>query len=88
MQFALSPNALEYYVVEVNARLSRSSALATKATGYQLAYIAAKLSLGISLADLLNKMNGRTSAVSEPAMDYVAVKMPVWCTTKFQQVRG
>ncbi|MEK7376363.1 MAG: ATP-grasp domain-containing protein, partial [Candidatus Margulisiibacteriota bacterium] len=78
VQFALNPKSLNYYVIEVNARLSRSSALASKATGYPLAYIAAKLALGLKLTDLQNKVTGATFAAFEPALDYVVVKMPRW----------
>lgn len=88
VQFALDPNPknkfLEYYVIEVNARLSRSSALASKATGYPLAYIAAKLSLGYNLTQLKNKVTGVTQAAFEPALDYIVVKIPRWDLSKFK----
>lgn len=89
VQFALNPkpekhNPLDYYVIEVNARLSRSSALASKATGYPLAYIAAKLALSYNLANLQNKVTGVTSACFEPALDYVVVKIPRWDLDKFK----
>jgi len=88
VQFALNPHpkkgTLDYYVIEVNARLSRSSALASKATGYPLAYIAAKLALGYNLANLQNKVTGVTSACFEPALDYIVVKMPRWDLDKFK----
>jgi len=78
IQFALNPRSHDYRVIEVNARLSRSSALASKATGYPLAFIAAKLSLGHSLTDLQNSVTGVTKACFEPAMDYIVVKIPRW----------
>lgn len=84
VQFALNPNTFEYFVIEVNARLSRSSALASKATGYPLAYIAAKLGLGYNLTQLTNKVTGITQACFEPALDYVVVKMPRWDIEKFK----
>lgn len=84
VQFALNPKSLNYYVIEVNARLSRSSALASKATGYPLAYIAAKLALGYKLTDLQNKVTGVTQACFEPALDYIVVKIPRWDLEKFK----
>ncbi len=86
IQFALSPDEEDYAVIEVNARLSRSSALASKATGYPLAWIAAKLALGKSLVDLRNSVTKRTSACFEPALDYVVVKVPKWDLQKFVRV--
>lgn len=86
IQFALNPDSDDYRVIEVNARLSRSSALASKATGYPLAYVAAKLALSYSLADLQNDMTGMTKACFEPALDYVVVKMPRWDLKKFNLV--
>ncbi|HDD46062.1 MAG TPA: carbamoyl-phosphate synthase (glutamine-hydrolyzing) large subunit [Candidatus Aenigmarchaeota archaeon] len=83
VQFALNPKGKEYYVIEVNARLSRSSALASKATGYPLAYIAAKLALGYRLSELKNMVTLATSAFFEPALDYVVIKMPKWEFRKF-----
>ncbi len=83
IQFALDPRSDAYRVIEVNARLSRSSALASKATGYPLAYVAAKLGLGYSLAELPNAMTGVTQACFEPALDYIVVKMPRWDLKKF-----
>src|SRR3990167_8269194 len=76
-------NSLDYRIIEVNARLSRSSALASKATGYPLAYIAAKLALGHSLVDLKNTVTKKTTACFEPALDYVVVKIPRWDLGKF-----
>jgi carbamoyl-phosphate synthase/aspartate carbamoyltransferase/dihydroorotase len=70
----------------VNARLSRSSALASKATGYPLAYIAAKLALGASLPELVNSVTGKTSACFEPSLDYCVVKVPRWDLSKFARV--
>ena len=86
VQFALDPKSETYYTIEINARLSRSSALASKATGYPLAYIAAKLALGYTLPELLNKVTGVTTACFEPALDYVVVKMPRWDLGKFGRV--
>jgi carbamoyl-phosphate synthase large subunit len=84
IQFALNPRSDDYRVIEVNARLSRSSALASKATGYPLAMIAAKLGLGYALTDLPNAITGATSACFEPALDYVVVKVPRWDLKKFR----
>jgi len=86
IQFALDPKSEEFRVIEVNSRLSRSSALASKATGYPIAYIAAKLSLGYVLPELSNKITGVTSACFEPALDYVVVKAPRWDFQKFRKV--
>jgi carbamoyl-phosphate synthase large subunit len=86
IQFALDPKSEDYRIIEVNARLSRSSALASKATGYPLAFIAAKLSLGYGLPDLQNIITGETSACFEPALDYVVVKFPRWDLQKFKNV--
>ncbi len=83
IQFCLEPNSLEYYAIEINARLSRSSALASKATGYPLAYVAAKLALGYSLPELKNRVTGVTTACFEPSLDYVVVKLPRWDLAKF-----
>jgi len=86
IQYALDPESLRYRVIEVNARLSRSSALASKATGYPLAHVAAKLALGYSLPELRNSITKTTSAFFEPALDYVALKIPRWDLDKFQKV--
>ncbi len=86
VQFAINPRTSAYYVIEVNARLSRSSALASKATGYPLAYVAAKLALGYGLTDLSNKVTGVTQACFEPSLDYVVVKIPRWDLEKFKGV--
>jgi carbamoyl-phosphate synthase large subunit len=83
IQFALHPSSAKYGAIEINARLSRSSALASKATGYPLAYIAAKLALGYRLTELKNKVSLVTSALFEPSLDYLVVKMPRWDTDKF-----
>ncbi len=83
IQFALDPKSREYFAIEINARLSRSSALASKATGYPLAYVAAKLALGFTLPELKNRVTGTTTACFEPALDYVVVKLPRWDLEKF-----
>ncbi len=85
IQFALSPSSDDYRIIEVNARLSRSSALASKATGYPLAFVAAKLALGYTLTELKNSVTFVTKACFEPALDYIVVKMPRWDTTKFRK---
>lgn len=86
IQFALNPENDSVRVIEVNARLSRSSALASKATGYPLAYVAAKLAIGKTLPELRNSVTGGTSAFFEPALDYIVVKMPRWDLDKFTHV--
>jgi len=86
IQYALSPDSEDYRIIEVNARLSRSSALASKATGYPLAFIAAKLSLGYGLHELRNSITQVTKAFFEPALDYVVVKIPRWDLKKFRRV--
>uniref|UniRef100_A0A0N4Z9R3 CAD protein n=1 Tax=Parastrongyloides trichosuri TaxID=131310 RepID=A0A0N4Z9R3_PARTI len=86
IQYALNPESLEYYIIEVNARLSRSSALASKATGYPLAYVAAKLALGDNLSELRNTVTGETTACFEPSLDYCVVKIPRWDLSKFARV--
>ena len=87
VQVALNPhNSDEAYVIETNPRMSRSSALASKATGYPLAYIAAKLALGYKLYEIINKVTGVTSANFEPSLDYVVVKVPRWDLDKFEFV--
>ncbi len=87
VQYAFDPQSMDYRVIEVNARLSRSSALASKATGYPLAFVAAKLGLGYGLFDLKNSVTKETSAFFEPALDYVVVKIPRWDLGKFHGVR-
>ena len=86
VQYALDPHSEDYRVIEVNARLSRSSALASKATGYPLAFVAAKLALGYGLHELKNSVTGVTSAFFEPALDYIVCKIPRWDLTKFAGV--
>lgn len=86
VQYALDPESEDYRVIEVNARLSRSSALASKATGYPLAFVAAKLGLGYGLFDLKNSVTKTTSAFFEPALDYIVVKIPRWDLGKFSGV--
>lgn len=86
IQYALNPFSKEYCIIEVNARLSRSSALASKATGYPLAFIAAKLGLNIPLKDITNTVTRSTCACFEPSLDYVVVKMPRWDLKKFTRV--
>ncbi len=86
IQFAFDPHSEDYRIIEVNARLSRSSALASKATGYPLAFIAAKLALGHSLTDVENIITKETSACFEPALDYIVVKFPRWDLQKFRKV--
>ena len=87
VQYALNPQSEDYRVIEVNARLSRSSALASKATGYPLAFVAAKLGLGYGLFELNNSVTKTTSAFFEPALDYVVCKIPRWDLTKFYGVK-
>jgi len=86
VQYALDPDSEDYRVIEVNARLSRSSALASKATGYPLAFVAAKLSLGYALHELKNSVTKTTSACFEPSLDYVVCKIPRWDLGKFKGV--
>ncbi len=86
IQFAINPESEEFRVIEVNSRLSRSSALASKATGYPIAYIAAKLAVGYTLPELMNKVTKITTACFEPALDYVVVKIPRWDFQKFKSV--
>ncbi len=87
IQFGLNPLSDEYCAIEINARLSRSSALASKATGYPLAYMAAKIGLGYSLPELINKITKVTSACFEPSLDYMVLKMPRWDFRKFELVK-
>ncbi len=86
VQYAFNPDAMDYRVIEVNARLSRSSALASKATGYPLAFVAAKLGLGYGLFDLKNSVTKTTPAFFEPALDYIVCKIPRWDLSKFHGV--
>lgn len=85
IQYALHPDTGDYRVIEVNARLSRSSALASKATGYPLAFVAAKLALGYALTEIKNSVTKRTIACFEPALDYLVLKMPRWDLAKFEK---
>ena len=87
IQYALDPDSEDYRVIEVNARLSRSSALASKATGYPLAFVAAKIALGYGLFELENSITKTTKAFFEPALDYIVVKMPRWDLKKFRHVK-
>ncbi|CAB1117947.1 unnamed protein product [Ectocarpus sp. CCAP 1310/34] len=86
IQYALDPHSLDYCIIEVNARLSRSSALASKATGYPLAFVAAKLGMGITLPDIENAITKRTMACFEPSLDYCVTKIPRWDLSKFEGV--
>ncbi|MCD6325273.1 carbamoyl-phosphate synthase (glutamine-hydrolyzing) large subunit [Candidatus Bathyarchaeota archaeon] len=86
IQWALHPRSEDFRAIEINARMSRSSALASKATGYPLAYIAAKLAIGYLLPELINKVTGITTACFEPALDYLVVKIPRWDLRKFRNV--
>lgn len=86
IQYALDPRSEDYRIIEVNARLSRSSALASKATGYPLAFVAAKLALGWSLVDIENRITRVTKSCFEPALDYCVVKVPRWDLSKFKNV--
>ncbi|MDR1868324.1 MAG: carbamoyl-phosphate synthase (glutamine-hydrolyzing) large subunit [Treponema sp.] len=88
IQYALDPYSEDYRIIEVNARLSRSSALASKATGYPLAFVAAKLALGYSLTDIENRITHVTKACFEPALDYCVVKIPRWDLNKFKHVEN
>ena len=83
VQFALDPNSFEYAVIEVNPRVSRSSALASKATGYPIAKVATKIAIGYTLDEIENTVTGKTFACFEPVLDYVVVKVPKWPFNKF-----
>ena len=83
VQLALDPNSYRYYVIEVNPRVSRSSALASKATGYPIAKLAAKIAVGLTLDEIKNPVTGTTFAEFEPALDYVVAKIPRWPFDKF-----
>jgi len=83
IQFALAPDSMKYYVIEVNPRVSRSSALASKATGYPIAKVSTKIALGYGLDEIRNSVTGKTYACFEPALDYVVVKIPRWPFDKF-----
>ena len=82
-QFALNPDSFEYAVIEVNPRVSRSSALASKATGYPIAKVTTQIALGYNLDEIKNEVTGKTCACFEPAIDYVVVKLPKWPFDKF-----
>jgi carbamoyl-phosphate synthase large subunit len=88
IQYALDPASADYRIIEVNARLSRSSALASKATGYPLAFVAAKLALGYALTDIENRITRVTKSCFEPALDYCVVKVPRWDLAKFKHVEN
>jgi carbamoyl-phosphate synthase large subunit len=87
VQFALDPHSFQYYVIEVNPRVSRSSALASKATGYPIAKVAAKIALGYTLDEIQNPITGQTYAAFEPALDYVVTKIPRWPFDKFTKAK-
>ena len=87
IQFGLDPTSEKYCAIEINARLSRSSALASKATGYPLAYMAAKIGLGYALPELVNTITKVTTACFEPSLDYITLKMPRWDFQKFERVK-
>jgi carbamoyl-phosphate synthase (ammonia) len=86
IQYALDPKSYDYCIIEVNARLSRSSALASKATGYPLAFVAAKIAMGITLPEITNTVTRVTQACFEPSLDYVVTKIPRWDLNKFEGV--
>jgi carbamoylphosphate synthase large subunit len=86
IQYALDPHSRDFRIIEVNPRLSRSSALASKATGYPLAFVAAKLALGIELPELRNSVTQSTTACFEPSLDYIVTKVPRWDLSKFDRV--
>src|SRR5690606_37863038 len=83
VQYALDPHSFQYYVIEVNPRVSRSSALASKATGYPIAKIAAKIAVGLSMDEIINPVTKKTYACFEPALDYVVTKIPRFAFDKF-----
>ncbi|MFY3793468.1 carbamoyl-phosphate synthase large subunit [Ureibacillus sp. MALMAid1270] len=87
VQLALDPNSFKYYVIEVNPRVSRSSALASKATGYPIAKLAAKIAVGLSLDEIINPVTGSTYADFEPALDYIVAKIPRWPFDKFESAK-
>jgi carbamoyl-phosphate synthase large subunit len=88
IQYALEPNSDRYVAIEINPRLSRSSALASKATGYPLAYMSAKIGLGYDLSELVNKITKSTTACFEPSLDYVVCKHPRWDFSKFPTMKS
>ena len=83
VQFGLDPKSFDYYVIEVNPRVSRSSALASKATGYPIARVASKVAIGLRLDEITNAVTGKTQACFEPSIDYVVTKIPRWPFDKF-----
>lgn len=87
IQFALDPNSFKYAVIEINPRVSRSSALASKATGYPIAKVASKIALGYALDEIKNAVTGKTFACSEPTIDYIVVKIPKWPFDKFHNAK-
>ena len=87
VQLALDPYSFQYYIIEVNPRVSRSSALASKATGYPIAKLAAKIAVGLTLDEMINPVTGRTYASFEPALDYVVAKIPRWPFDKFESAK-
>lgn len=87
VQMALDPNSFDYYIIEVNPRVSRSSALASKATGYPIAKLAAKIAVGLTLDEMLNPVTGTTYACFEPSLDYVVTKIPRWPFDKFESAK-
>ncbi|MTD30308.1 carbamoyl-phosphate synthase large subunit [Planomicrobium sp. YIM 101495] len=87
VQLALDPDSFQYYIIEVNPRVSRSSALASKATGYPIAKLAAKIAVGLQLDEMMNPVTGRTYAAFEPALDYVVTKIPRWPFDKFEAAK-
>ncbi|MHA7135840.1 carbamoyl-phosphate synthase large subunit [Rossellomorea arthrocnemi] len=87
VQLALDPDSFQYYIIEVNPRVSRSSALASKATGYPIAKLAAKIAVGLTLDEMMNPVTGKTYAAFEPALDYVVTKIPRWPFDKFEAAK-
>lgn len=87
VQLALDPHSFQYYIIEVNPRVSRSSALASKATGYPIAKIAAKIAVGLTLDEMMNPVTGKTYACFEPALDYIVAKIPRWPFDKFENAK-
>ncbi|KOO49345.1 carbamoyl-phosphate synthase large subunit [Viridibacillus arvi] len=87
VQLALDPHSFNYYIIEVNPRVSRSSALASKATGYPIAKLAAKIAVGLTLDEMMNPVTGKTYACFEPALDYVVAKIPRWPFDKFENAK-
>ena len=88
VQLALDPHSFQYYVIEVNPRVSRSSALASKATGYPIAKLAAKIAVGLTLDEIINPVTEKTYACFEPALDYIVSKIPRWPFDKFESANS